>query len=83
MSTENNINVNNNSILSDLEFVNELEKLDLSTSDFKDEILRRLESTLDKLTYDDKLKTICRLTDIVMVEDKNKIKDLFFKNLKY
>lgn len=83
MSTENNININNTSIVSDLEFVNELEKLDLSPSDYKTEILKRLESTLDKLSYDDKLKTVCRLTDIVMIDDKIKIRELFLKNLEY
>jgi|JI6StandDraft_1071083.scaffolds.fasta_scaffold91077_3 hypothetical protein len=83
MSTENNINVNNNLVVSDLEFVNELEKLDLSASDYKTEILKRLESTLDKLSYDDKLKTVCRLTDIVMIDDKIKIRELFLKNLEY
>ena len=83
MSTENNINVNNNLVVSDLEFVNELEKLDLSASDYKTEILKRLESTLDKLSYDDRLKTVCRLTDIVMIDDKIKIRELFLKNLEY
>ena len=83
MSTENNINVNNNLVVSDLEFVNELEKLDLSASDYKTEILKRLESTLDKLSYDDKLKTVCRLTDIVMIDDKIKIRELNLKNLEY
>ena len=83
MSTENNINVNNNLVVSDLEFVNELEKLDLSASDYKKKKKKRLESTLDKLSYDDKLKTVCRLTDIVMIDDKIKIRELFLKNLEY
>ena len=83
MSTENNIIVNNILVVSELEFDNELEKLDLSASDYKTEILKRLESTLDKLSYDDKLKTVCRLTDIVMIDDKIKIRELFLKNLEY